>query len=714
MSDQQNYQLKLTDAEMRRLGARVNEDYRAALSDHQRRINRCAEYLRRWRARTDMPEAGDEEKSNYPVPFVRWNIFNKWAKEMDSIFGDDAEIVAVPVGPSDFRKVQKISTYMTWRVFNSMKLTLAFCEFVVKKLIYGRAHAYAPWKKVSFDVPTNGGMEEVVDYEGPEFLPLEPDDLIVPAEDAKTVHDFSFVIRKYRATPQQLLIGEEDGRYQGIVKNFETICATAYKRIQREPQGDEVKFEQDEAEGVERQGALSTPSTLLILEWYGKWRMLKKASADADEFDIKKRQLHESDLVIRFCPDLQMVVGAQDLMQLYPTMRLRRPFVESSLVKDGSYWSPGFAEMLIDMEDEVRNVHNQGTDSFDRSVGPLIFYRPGSGFESERFKYEAGMCLPVDNPATDVRVVELPCNLTAAQETTLALFADGERLTGLSDMTTGRQPDRPNSPKTARGTVALIEEGNVRMSLDATVLRQDMAEILRHFWQLEYMFSPEQTFFRVTEDDADGLFPTKDGGAMITREDRDGRYDFRLEFAGTQWSREAEKERTLARYQIDLNNPLIVNNPAALWEVTRQVHEALGDPNFANLVPRPPTPDQPVDPKEEWNRLLQGETIKVNPMDNDELHLMRHSQDLQNAQSDPERDPDAFQKMQVHYIEQFHQLQEKKVVQAIIEKALQRAQQMTPGNPLAGAGLPPQMQQLAQRPQPPQPAGQPQPGGPPQ
>jgi hypothetical protein len=49
----------------------------------------------------DAPAQGEEMASNVPVPYIRWNILTKWAKEMDSLFGDDAEIVAVPVGPVD-------------------------------------------------------------------------------------------------------------------------------------------------------------------------------------------------------------------------------------------------------------------------------------------------------------------------------------------------------------------------------------------------------------------------------------------------------------------------------------------------------------------------------------------------------------------------------------------------------------------------------------
>lgn len=204
-------QLRWPAPEIARLAAKVQTDYRAALGDHIRRTQRWREFYRRWRGSVDVPAAGEETASNVPVPFIRWNIFTKWAKEMDSLFGDDAEIVAIPVGPSDYRKDKKISRYMTWRVFNSMKLLNPFCEFVLRKLIFGKSVAYCPWKRDTFEVRG----EDVVDYEGPDFQPLWPDDFIVPAEEVRTLHEFSFVIRRYKVTPDDLLQGEQDGRYRG-------------------------------------------------------------------------------------------------------------------------------------------------------------------------------------------------------------------------------------------------------------------------------------------------------------------------------------------------------------------------------------------------------------------------------------------------------------------------------------------------------------------
>jgi hypothetical protein len=670
--EQEDFQLKWAEAEVSRIAAKIQTDYRAALGDHNSRMRRWREYYRRWRAAVDANPVGQETGSNLPVPMIRWNLFTKWAKEMDALFGDDAEIVAVPVGPSDYRKDKKISRYMTWRVFNSMKLLNPFCEFVLRKLIFGKSFAFSPWKRDTYEVAGN----EVVDYEGPGFEPLWPDDIIVPAEEVKTIHEFSFVIRRVRVTPDDLLRGEREGRYQNIKKNWTTILNLAQHGTQRAFEGEEVKKEKDIAEGVLYERPLSSGEWITVLEYYGKWRPLKSARRDGSEWDFDRREMRQREFVFRYLMDLNIVIGIQSLEDLYPTMKNRRPFVEASMCKDGTYWSPGMCEMLIEMEDDLRVNHNQGTESAQFAATPMFAYRPAAGVTADTFRAEPGLFIPLDDPSRDLREIPVSAHLDAITWKEQTVLAYVEKLTGMSDLQMGRQSDRPNAPRTATQTVKLLEEGNVRISLDTKVLQEDMAGVLQHLWQLEYLFSPSQLFFRVTEEDAEGLFETNNGASVLTQEDRDGRYDFKLTFATSTWSKEAKKEQALARYQIDLQNPLIMQNPRALWSVTKDAHEALGSFDFAELVPEPPAPDISLDPKLEWTMLEQGEDIHVNPADNDAQHLARHYSDWQNSKTDPNADPDAVRKLEVHYTQHIAQAQQKALQIAIVERAAQLATQM--------------------------------------
>lgn len=694
MPDQTQYQIKLSDQEASRLANRVVADVRAAQGDHQQRMAKWALYFRRWRCLVDPPKPGNEDLSNFPVPVCKWYAEQKWAQNADSIFGDDAEITAVPTGPSDYRNDAKIGLYMTWRVFSSMKLTNRLLQFELYKIVFGRSFAYTPWCKKSFDFDTSSGIKTNTYYKGPDFQVMDGDDMIFPAEDVETLHDFSWFVRKVAITPQQLLDGEQAGRYTGIKKNFKQILQQSYHRQQREADGDGIKREKDAAEGVTKEGAQSSGSTLLMLEWYGRWRMLKRGQSDADEWDVDKRQLNESDIVVRVLPELgYMVVGAQDLRKLYPADPFPRPFVEASYKKDGSYWCDGLIQTTIDIEDEVRVNHNKGTDAMDLVVSPPIGYKPAQGFEPREFRLRPGMMIPMDNPATDMNQMKFTADLEAVAAKEQTVLAYGERVTGQTDQSMGRASDRPNAPRTASGQAMLIQAGNLRLTIDTTVLREDYALIFQKFWILEFQFGDPETFFRVTEDDADGLFDTSKGGAYLAKADRNGSYDFRLKLATSVWDRAADKENELARYQLDLQNPLIVQNPVALWKVTSAAHKALGDPNFGDLVPEPPTPDLPLNPKDEWARMQQGEQIEVNPMDNDQLHMVRHMKDLNLAVEDKYADQDAILALKAHYIDHIHQLEQKTLVQAITEQVVQQAQRLgiNPAAPLGTGmqGLPP-------------------------
>lgn len=692
-ADPSKFQLKFSEAEAARLSARILEDFRSANSDHLLRISKWAEYFRRWRAMVGPMTPGEEDLSNYPVPVCKWYANQKWAQNADSIFGDDAEIVAVPVGPSDYRNDKKIGAYMSWRVFQSMKLTNRLLQFELYKIIYGRVVAYSPWSKKSFDAddPKTGKTKENVYYKGPDFIVLEPDDFIAPAETAETLHDFSWVCRKVRLTPQQLLDGEQQGRYQGVKENFQEILALAYGHPQRSSEGDVVIREKDAAEGVNMENPMSSPSTVLVLEWFGRWRMLKRSQTDADLFDVDKRQLNESDIVVRILPEMGgKVIGAQDLRKLYPACPHPRPLVEASYQKDGSYWCDGLIQQLIDTEDEVRQNYNTATDGQGLCANPPVGYKPAQGFEPKSFKLIPGQMIPMDNPASDMKQMEFHFDLqgAAAREQTVLAFA--ERLTGMTDGAMGRQSDRPNAPRTARGQAMLLQQGNLRMTIDTVTLREDYAEVFQHFWLLETMFSDASTFFRVTEEDANGLFPVHQGGSYLEKADRDGSYDFRLKLATSQWSREANKEDAIACYQIDLQNPLIVQNPLALWKATAKAHKALGDPNFADMVPEPPHPDMPVNPKQEWAMIEQGESVPVNPLDNDQLHMIRHMQDLKQAAADQYADQNALLALKAHYVQHIHQLEQKKLVQAITERIAQEAQALgiNPGGQMGQNGQP--------------------------
>jgi len=663
---QPSAQLKLPQAVLDRLKNRIEEDYGAAITDHQSRMDRFRRIARRWRNRYDPPEVGDEDASNVTVPLIQWQTLAGLAREITGLTGDDAEIVAVPESATDEMIVRKVSLFMRWRLLSSMRIVPRLTVFDCRRLLFGRAHAYAPWIVDTYNVPGEG---EQVWYEGPGFFPLWPDDLIVPAESAETVHDFSWVIRKLLVKPEDLLSGERKGRYTGIKANWDRWQQAAMDNRQRDPQSDEVKDETDLAEGVLYAHAQSPRGVLPMHEWYGKVDAPRKNGATPSD---------PLEVVAFYLPDQHELIGVQDLARLYPKMRYRRPFVEAALIRDGSYWPMGLGELLETWEEELSANHNLFTDAGELSATPAGFYEPAAGHQQKPIKIEPGKLYPTAN-SSSIKFVQIPYNPNYFLVKEQACLAVAERVTGRSDQAMGRALDRPNAPRTASGQMMLIEEGNVRGALDMTLLREDLSAVLQHFWQLDCQFSKPETFFRVTEEEAGGLFEARSGFASLTSGERFGRYDFRLKFATSQWRREALKQEALTLYQLALANPLVAQNPRALWVSLNRLHAAFGDSHFAEVIPEPPDLDQPKNPKEEWMLMLQGEEVTVNPADHDDLHLMRHNGQLEDAVrwAKDHRDEDAIRKLAAHVLEHQDQKRQKMAVAALTERLTQQLAQNT-------------------------------------
>lgn len=676
-------QLKLSINELKRLSTRIVEDYNAAISDHRKRMNRFLRYYRMWRDRVGAG-GGEQGASNFHVPLVKWQMLARLAKEVDALLGDDAEIIANPTKPTAMKQSQKAGRYMTWRVFSSMKITTELIVFLFHKLMFGRAFAYAPYKHETYEVPGEG---EQVSYDGPGFETIWPDNLIVPAEEAKTIHDFSHVIIRFRATPDELLEGEAKGLYSRIEENWEKIYQASQNSQQRDFQTDRMTIEQDEAEGVLRNYSQSARESLEIWAWYGKHRMLK-GRQDGRLDNFKRRDMRESDIVAYYIQDCDLNIGEHDLAKLYPKKKNRRPIVESSLIKDGSYWPPSMPEMLEDIEIEMGVNDNLATEAGERSVGPLIFYKPGAGFTPKTMRYEPGMMIPVDDPDKGVRVITLQADLQFPIARHQQLLDYSERVSGITEQNLGRQNDRPNAPRTLGQTQIFQGESGVRLALDHRVVREDLGLIVQHFWELDSMFAAPKIFFRVTGESGDNLFETKDGFGTMTAEERNMRYDFDLKFATSAHSKEQVKQDKATIFQGMMTVPIIQQNPVAQYVILDDLLKAYGMPGMSRYMPKPGPTDFPVDPSEEWSMMLEGEDVHVNPMDDDNAHLAEHQKQLQNEQKkkDEHRDPDAEHRLIAHILDTQAAIQQKQV-QAQAANALGQAlAPLVGGAAIAGNG----------------------------
>ncbi len=700
-------QLQWSAHERELLGQRIQRVMFAALGDHQARMRQYAEDYKRFLAVVDPPKPGEEHKSNLKTPVIQSRVLSKCGYNFAAIFGEDAEITATPTEESDAQSSAKVAAFMNWRLFNAMGIQTDVQVSDFRRVLFGHTIVYRPWVRKTYwerqqadqldpaklgnraIIQHKSGAVDVeqVEYEGPAWVPCWPDDIVWPSEDVKSIQDFSWVVRKVWVTPQELLDGERAGRYAGIEANWEAIMQHAMARSGKERsephQGmQQVKREADLFAGVTYDYATGEGRPILPLwEWYGRWR--EPVKGDCDEHDYTKRSRQETEIVAHYLPDAQMIVGLQDLRDLYPTMKNRRPFSEMRLVRSGPYEGMGLGRMLRALEDEQTANYNRYADASEWSVNPAVLARSNAGLNEKNAQLRPGMIHWVVDPS-GVQRLDLKGDLGSIVVGRQMVEEMLESVDGQNALVSGRSADRPNQPKTLGGQQLLIEQGNMRLNFDTALLKLDIEAIVSDMWAMECSpLAPPEVFVRVTGEQPNGLIETQGGGFTMTSQERAGKYDFRIRFATSIASKMADKENFVALYDRAMQNPVVVTRVDVCGWFLQQLAKKLGFPDAAKMIPAPKVEEMPVSPAEEDNRMRQGERITVHPADHDDQHLIEHYASLgQHLKLPPERqDEDFVMRESLHIREHEQQKKTKMMMQAMVNSLGQMIQ------PAAEAGV---------------------------
>jgi hypothetical protein len=130
----------------------------------------------------------------------------------------------------------------------------------------------------------------------------------------------------------------------------------------------------------------------------------------------------------------------------------------------------------------------------------------------------------------------------------------------------------PNAPRTARGTLTIMSEGNIKVDvLISLAQKEGFQELFQQVFGLYQVNMPDEKHFWATGRDR------KRRPEMISRRLMRGRYEFR--FRGNTVNTNPEVQRTLAqiRYQVASTNPLYAQDPVKFRELLRDFLEAHSD-----------------------------------------------------------------------------------------------------------------------------------------
>ena len=697
-------QLQLSPAEIQNLATQIRIDYDSAQSEHSTRMKRWNEMYRRLMMILEQSGADTRGNDNSEVPAMLWTVLEHIAAEHQAIFAPDAYIDGSPRGDADVKLAGVVAAGMNWLVYSAVDLDRKWPRFAFYRSFFGRGFAYRPYEVRTFEgIRADGSFGEVVAYNAPEFYPIWPDNLILPAEEFQSLQEASFVIHREFLTLPELVRGEQAGRFFGISENYAKLTAFARNRNMRNNVGQEMTRSRDLVEGVNMDNISLRNGRIEVWSWYGRWHMpLPDEFGEMRDYaidDWEHRDLLPEDLLVRYIPDANMVIGVESLKEMYPCLERRRPFFESALNDSLSYWGPGYGQLLYDIQAGLTQDNRDMAECAKRNAIKTGFMRQTSSMSPDsRIEIEPGKAYFTQDPAA-IRWEATGGSMDGLLANEQRKFAISERLTGRSDLNSGRTIDRPNAPKTVGQTMALLEAGNVRLAYDTSKINQDLNFLFQDYWQMWSWFGGEQLNFRVTERDLPRkMFKAIGDLNAVEQAARNMQFDFAVRFAPTEFRRAALRENMINLLGLALKNPVVMSSPRALWNITRKVHELMGDRDFADLVPEPPDIGIPKNPMAEWAMMQQGEIVNVHPQDDDKAHIADHMQRLEAEMQSSSPDQDLIRAAMEHIQQHQQQMELKAKVEPVAQALGAAAAQSLQQQQQAGQGRPGEQPQREDRP----------------
>lgn len=283
----------------------------------------------------------------------------------------------------------------------------------------------------------------------------------------------------------------------------------------------------------------------------------------------------------------------------------------------------GALEMVKELALEIDAIFNQMTDANTLQVLRPGFYDPGGDLTAPNLKIAPNVWHPVANPQQSIFMPEV--NIPT-EKLILAIRLVGEfieKLTGASAYVMGKESDIVGGSGTATRTAAIVGASNERHSIPVERMREGAARILTQHLDLVQMNLPPGMEERVLGPDNEPLFDQGD----LSRETLAGDYDAYLLPDDSMGSKEARRQLSFQRYQLLMQNPLVMTDAAKIYKATADLLKDWGDDPQAYLGQEPDILNSYA-PNVENTMMMAGnfQHVKAQLAQNPIQHILEHLQ----------------------------------------------------------------------------------------
>ena len=450
--------------------------------------------------------------------------------------------------------------------------------------------------------------------EGVEITLIDPLDVLAPAKAGGDIQKMPWFAQRLWLTEDDLRRKVKLGRFSKEAVDT-LLQGSGPEGDASQQDGAGVREGRAEAEGVADDGESDARA-----QEYAVWEVYKRHDIDDDGF--------EEEVILWVCEDLPKVFLGWDYLDNVHAHG-KRPYAAGRyLPLPFKFLGLSFPEIIQQLQDEINTIHNQRVDYGTIQNLPMYFYKGSSTHLPTTYSLKPGQGVPVDNPATDIVVPRWQGSAAWGQQEEALLYQYFERLTGLTDLALGRQPNRVGATRTASGMQALLGEGGLRFKTAQDAFQQFHKEIWDLVLALDQEYLPPGKEFRVT-----GRRPEMI--RIANRTDIAGRFDIRLSANTESLNRSIQREDATVLLQA-LGNPLPIQlglvGLKGLARLYRDLLKAYGktDPDAYLEIPRSQVVRSPDEELALWVSGVRD--IHPSPLENLALHLDTHMNQLQDPQ----------------------------------------------------------------------------------
>ena len=462
-----NAQIQLEDALVDEIADWIQAQLYEALNSRSDMVTKINELARIYEAHPEeaVKSFPWEGACNLVVPVAATAVETVFTRITGSIFGSNDLYSGRSRSANWADAVDPMVNWLNWvntNVFDSRDI---YSKWILSGIKYGTAILKLPWVRRTREVrymDASGSVvhEQIVLHDGPkpEWVPLEDFFWSPDAVATQDLQNCEWMAHRFRSTWKSLREAELSGDY------FDVERIKEYQRSQFEDSETQIH----QVTGYE-------PLEPTDYELYEVW-----ASYPIDD------EGNLAEIVVTMHLESRTVIRA-----VYNFYRHQeRPFHAINFFpRENSLQGIGIIEMLRDVQEEITAIHRSRLDN--ATLANTKIYKRTQGARVAFEDVFPGAVFDVEN-ADDLTTMDMGTPHTTLLNEEQHTHVIGERRTGVSDYTFGRESSAIGSRATATSTMALIREGNVRFQFFIREIRKALTNIGHQIISLYQQFAPDR------------------------------------------------------------------------------------------------------------------------------------------------------------------------------------------------------------------------------